>query len=54
MENAKNEILILTDRLNSIQMDCNRLATKYQDEVEEVLKDKNFVAIEKSQLEEQV
>ncbi len=54
LENAKSEILILTDRLNSTEMDCNRLATMHQDEVEELLKDKKTMIIEKNQLEEQV
>lgn len=54
LEDARKKMSVLTDRLNASEMDCIRVATKHQDEVEELLKDKNRLAGEKQQLEEQV
>jgi chromosome segregation ATPase len=53
LEDAQKEIMLLSDRLNSTEMDCNRLTTKYQDEIEELVKDEKRLASEKSQLEAQ-
>jgi len=54
LDEAQNEIEQMTDRLNSLEMDCKRMATKHQDEAENLLEEKNRVEGEKNQLEEQM
>jgi len=40
--------------INSMEMDCERMSTKHQDEMEELLDERNRVEGEKNQLEEQM
>ena len=54
MEGARNEIARITDRLNSFEMDCERMGTKHQDEAEEWSGEMNLLKDEKSQLEVQM
>jgi len=54
LEGARNEIARITDRLNSFEMDCERMGTKHQDEAEEWSGEMNLLKDEKSQLEVQM
>jgi len=54
LEEAQNEIARVLDNLNSMEMDCERMSTKHQDEMEELLDERNRVEGEKNQLEEQM
>jgi chromosome segregation ATPase len=54
LDKAKKENDRMTNRMNSLEMDCTRLATRHQDEVEELLEQMNRMHHEKVQLEEQM
>ena len=54
LENAENEILCLKDKISASEMDCKRLATNLQDEVDELLAEKNRLDTERTELENQL
>ncbi|KAL3806534.1 hypothetical protein ACHAXA_001753, partial [Cyclostephanos tholiformis] len=54
LEKARKEIDSMTERVNSLEMDRTRLATRHQDEVDELLEQRNRIHDEKVQLEEQI
>ena len=44
----------MTDRMNSLESDCKSLATRHQDEIEELVEQKNRMHEERVQLEVQM
>jgi len=54
LEVAHKEIERVTDRLNSLEMDGERLATKTEDEVADLMEERNYLLGERAQLEEKV
>jgi len=54
LEIAQKEIERVTDRLNSLEMDGERLATKTEDEVTDLMEERNYLLGERAQLEEKV
>jgi len=54
LEIAHKEIERVTDRLNSLEMDGERLATKTEDEVADLMEERNYLLGERAQLEEKV
>ena len=54
LEIAHKEIKHVTDRLNSLEMDGERLATKTEDEVAYLMDERNYLLSERAQLEEKI
>merc|ERR1712032_1131694 len=54
LENSQEAIARITDRLNSFEMDCERMSTKHQDEFEEWSAERNRLVGEKNGLEERI
>mmetsp|Transcript_35074 Transcript_35074/g.73994 ORF Transcript_35074/g.73994 Transcript_35074/m.73994 type:complete len:1706 (-) Transcript_35074:109-5226(-) len=54
LQQAQNEIAQVMDRLNSSEMDCERMVTKHQDEAEELVEELNRLEGQKNQVEKQI
>jgi hypothetical protein len=54
LEKAQLEIDQMSDEMNSFEIDYKRLATRHQDEIEELVEQKNRMHDERVQLEKQM
>ena len=54
LEKAQNEIDLMSDKMNSFEVDYKRLATKHQDEIEELVEQRNRMHDERVKLEKQM